>query len=227
MTRKLFVAIAALVSSAAMAQTNTGSVQITGSINDAVAMSNAVLTTGAGGAEVNNGGTTAFDRTYNFGNINLLTPSDPDGFVRLLLSFDMRSNIDYRVTAQASDDLSPSALTPAQIGFAVKAITESTPNSQVFNAGARGDAAAAPFDATAVTNGTYVAATDTVTYASTLADAAAETNILTGERISVRGSLNSPNNFITVQSEFVFRPELFLAAGNFSHTVVFTAYPVP
>lgn len=227
MNRKLLVAALTLFGTAAFAQTNTGTIQLTGSIQDAVAMRNAVLTTGAGGAEVDNGGTTAFNRTYNFGNINLLTPSDADGFVRLNLTFEMRSNVPYRLAVDWNDDLTPSALTGSEIGFAIKSVTQSTNNSQVFDPTGRVDAPVAPFNSTTTTNGVYVAATDTTTYSSTLANAATETNVLTGPRISARGSLNSPNNYISVASEFVFRPELFLTAGNFSHTVIFTAYPNP
>jgi hypothetical protein len=152
---------------------------------------------------------------------------DPSGFARLNLTFEMRSNIAYRLTAAAFDNLAPSILPPTAIGFSVKSIAECANPTQVWNSGLRVDTPVPLFDATAGVNGVYNAVLDEITYASTLADAAVQTDILTGERISVRGSLTSPNNFIIVGTEFVFRPEIFLGAGNFSHTVTFTAFPVP
>ncbi len=228
MNKRVLGTILVLFGTAALAQSNTGSVTLMGNIQNAVALSNPQFS-GVPGVLTDNTVATAFDLIYDFGDINLIPAAslDVNGFARLSFTFDMRSNIGYRLAAVSVDNLAPSSLTPAQIGFSVKSIAECATPTQVFNSGARGDAAQAPFDATATVNGTYDPVADTVTYASSLADAAVESNLVTGERISIRGSLTSPNNYIIVGTEFVFRPELFLGAGNFSHTVTFTAYTVP
>jgi hypothetical protein len=229
MNKRVFGIILALASTAALAQNNIGSVTLTGSIQNAVAIRNPLFVGVSTGTAVNNGGPTAFDWTYDFGDVNAIPVGDLDasGFARLGLTFEMRSNIAYRLTAAAFDNLAPSILPQTAIGFSVKSIAECATPTQVWNSGIRVDTPVPLFDATAGVNGTYNAVLDEITYASTLADAAVQTDILTGERISVRGSLTSPNNYIIVGTEFVFRPELFLGAGNFSHTVTFTAFAVP
>lgn len=229
MTRKLFITCLTLLSTTVLAQTNRGSVQLSGRVGQSVAMRNAVLTTSAGGREIDNGGATAFNRTYEFGDINLLTPSDASGFVRLNLTFEMRSNTDYRLAASSVDGVASSPLPANLVGYSIKSVTASTATpTQVVSPRADAPPTTAPFNASWTTvNGVYDPAADIVTYKSTLADLATETDILIGNRISNRGGLNSANNFILVSSEFVFRPELFASAGNILHTVTFTAYPRP
>lgn len=232
MNRKLLGVAVALFAGAALAQTgNTGSVTLQGRVARTVSISNTTATyvaPGSGPVAVFGAATSpvAFDIDWNFDDINLMTPTDTaanGSSVRLMLTFDMRSNAGYALTAQAAEQLGgASVLAPTAIGFCTKTLATSTNTARVQLP--RADAPV--FDCRSTVNGTYDAVADQITYTSTLADIddpVTPTSVLTGNQISTGGTNNSPNNYITVGTEFAFRPELFLTQGNFSYTVTFTA----
>jgi len=236
MNKKLLGVAVALFAGAAFAQPipsgNTGRVQIQGTINSTVAMSNASIAyvaPGTGPAMPANTGVspTAFDYAVNLGDINLLTATDlatNGSAVRILLSFQMRSNNSYHLKAQNVDNVAApgSVMTPAEIGFCTKSIANASNTAKIFNPGTRVDAPT--HDCRVTDNINYDSVNDSVTYNHTLAAiTGAQQDVLVGPQISTGGSTNSNNNFITVGQEFAIRPELFHQQGTFNYTVTFTA----
>lgn len=235
MSKKLLGVAVALFAGAAFAQSgNTGNITLRGTVARTVSISNATaqyVAPGSGPAAVFNAATTptAFDIDWDFGDINLLTPTvaDPDSTVKVVLSFEMRSNDGYVLTAQAFDITGgTTVLAPSEVGFCTSALGTSANTARVLLP--RADVPA--YDCRTVPNNSYDATTDVVTYASTLAniidadvDPTTATSVLTGNQISTGGSNNSVNNYITVGTEFSFRPQLFLTQGAFNYMVTFTA----
>jgi len=233
MNKKLLGVAVALFAGAAMAQSgNTGRVELKGTVQSTVSMSNASIAyvaPGSGPAPINNGATspTAFDYTVDFGDINALTATDTaanGSSVRVLLTFEMRSNKAYLLQASNTDLLGAGAsiLTPAEIGFCTRSIANSANTAKIFNPATRVDAPT--HDCRSTPNGTYDAVNDVVSYAHNLAPfTGPAATVLSGPQISTGGSVNSANNFIVVGQEFAIRPELFHSQGAFDYRVTYTA----
>lgn len=126
------------------------------------------------------------------------------------LSFNGLGAVDGGTTIAAGD-----------IGFGITTLANTGAN--VANSGSRTDTVVAKFDYTggypAVTNGLtpFVAGTN-----GTLSDISANTQILSGSRISTKGNISTNNNFILATLGLATLPQYFTPNTDFSATITLT-----
>lgn len=162
--------------------------------------------------------------------LGALTPATGGAFASGNFQARLRSNKAYVLTAQATalafnglgaaDNGDTIAL--ADIGFGVTAVANTGAN--VANSGSRSDAVVTKFDYTAsgfpaASNGLtpFVAGTH-----GTLNDITANTQILSGSRVSRKGNISTNNNFILVTFGVATLPQYFTPNTDFSTTITLT-----
>jgi hypothetical protein len=213
MRRRLVIAFLAIamMTAAAMAQTS-GTATVTGTNPAAVSITN----TSDG----------ALSTTVALGT---LTPATGGTLTSGTFQIRMRSSKAYVLSAQATS-LSFNGLGAADggdtiaatdIGFGITTLTNTGAN--VANTGSRTDTIVSKFDYTggfpAVTNGLtpFVAGTN-----GTLNDISANTQILSGSRISTKGNISTNNNFIAATLAVSTLPQYFTPNTDFSATITLT-----
>jgi hypothetical protein len=204
------LAIAAMAGTA-LAQT-TGTITITGTNPAAVSITNA--------------SDAALSTTVTMGT---LTPTTGTAMAFGTFPIRLRSSKAYVLSAQATA-LSFTGLgatdggdtmSGADVGFGITAMTNTGVN--VANSGTRTDTVVAKFNYVggfpAVTNGLtpFVAGTN-----GTLNDVSANTQILSGSRISTKGNISTNNNFIAATLGLAILPQYFTPNTDFSTTVTLT-----
>ena len=162
--------------------------------------------------------------------MGVLTPTTGGTLTPASFPVRLRSSRSYVLSAQATaltftglDAANGGAtMTGADIGFGVSTLT--TTGANVANPGpGRTDTIVPLFNYTggfpAVTNGLtpFVSGTH-----GTLNDVVANTQILSGGRISSRGNISTDNNFITAVLSLAALPQYFTANTEFSTTVTLT-----
>jgi len=225
--KKMLAVCLAVVGTSALAQVSatpsTGTILITGTTAPAVSLkfdsdNTAGLTqTGASGSNVGAGN--QLDYTLNFGAVS-------EGNIGTLetayINLALRSNVSYTVTGSLAG--ANAYVTPADIGFAITNVNSGGANVVT----PRADTVSGSFQQAAGANAVVNGATGDVTYTTTLNDIGGSAVILTGNRISQRGSFVSPNNALIVQTEFTLLPQLFgydpvvLANNTFNYTLTLT-----
>jgi hypothetical protein len=204
--------LGALLAINGLAQT-TGTITITGSDPDS--------------ASITNSSDASLSSTVALG---VLTPQTGGTLATSSVAMRLRSNKAYKLSAQAtalsvtgagSAD-GGSSITLNDIGFGITAIDATGTNI----ATAHSDTVAstpASFDYRsgfpAVTNGLtpFIAGTH-----STLNDITANTQILSGSRISAKGNISTNNNFVLVTVGVGTLPQYFTPNSSFSSTVTLT-----
>lgn len=200
-----------LAAQAGFAQT-TGSVTVTGTNPAAVSITNT--------SDSNVSTTVA---------LGTLTPATGGALTSGTFQVRLRSNKGYVLSAQSTTlafnglgaAASGDTIALTDIGFGVTAVANTGAN--VANSGSRTDTVVNKFNYTsgfpAVTNGLtpFVAGTN-----GTLNDITANTQILSGARISSKGNISTNNNFILVTLGLATLPQYFTPNTDFSTTVTLT-----
>lgn len=213
MKLRLFAAAVAvmMIAGTGLAQT-TGTVTVTGTNPAAVSITNT------------SDGT--LSTTVALGT---LTPATGGTLTSRTFQVRMRSSKAYVLSAQATA-LSFNGLgapdggdtiAATDIGFGITTLANTAAN--VASSGSRTDAIVAKFNYTggypAVTNGLtpFVAGTN-----ATLSDISANTQILSGSRISTKGNISTNNNFILATLGVATLPQYFTPNTDFSATITLT-----
>jgi hypothetical protein len=218
-------AIMALMVVATYAQ-NNGTVTLTGSVGSAVSLRWNSFTAlgGATGANVPAAPNSPLAFTLNF---NDVSPNNANGIVGGTVQLIMRSNAPYTLSAVVGGLAGFGAvgnpngdISIADVGYGLQGLAASgsgalvvagQPGASTITAALNNDPSTAPLNADGIP-----------TYPSTLNNIAAATNVLTGPRISRGGSVNSPNNGLTVNTIYTIVPQFFTPVANFSATVTYT-----
>jgi hypothetical protein len=202
-------AVVALLAQTALAQT-TGTVAVTGTTPTAVSVTNA--------------SDAALSTTVALGS---LTPGAGGSLITGSVQARLRSNKAYTLSAQAAalNISNPatadggSSLTLSDIGFGITAVDATGANVATGHT----DTIASLFNYSsgfpAVTNGLtpFVAGTN-----ATLNDLTANTQILSGSRISAKGNISTNNNFVLLTLGIATLPQYFTPNTGFSTTVTLT-----
>ena len=162
--------------------------------------------------------------------LGTLTPATGGALTTGSLQVRLRSNKAYVVSAQATALTVNGAsaadggdtIAPGDIGFGITALANTGTN--VANSGTRADSIVGKFNYTssgfpAVTNGLtpFVAGTN-----GTLSDITANTQILSGSRISAKGNISTNNNFIVATLGVATLPQYFTPNTDFTTTITLT-----
>jgi len=208
---KLFLmcAVVALLVQTGLAQT-TGTITVTGTTPTAVSVTNA--------------SDAALSTTVALGS---LTPAAGGGLITGSVQARLRSNKAYTLSAQAAAlNLSNpaaadggSSITLSDIGFGITAVDATGANVATGHT----DTIVSLFNYSsgfpAISNGLtpFVAGTN-----ATLNDLTANTQILSGSRISAKGNISTNNNFVLLTLGIATLPQYFTPNTGFSTTVTLT-----
>lgn len=212
---KRLLALAALAASAVFAQTS-GTITVTGSIPDAVSMTNSSGT--AISSTVSLGALTA----ANSSTLTAITPVD----------LYIRSNKQFKLSASATltgtgtdDATAGHAIQPADIGFGI--VTKTINGALVTSTYAASETIAGGFDytgggaiaATTLSNGlaTFTSGTN-----NSLADIASSTQVLQGGRVSQKGNIQTTTNAVRYALGVATLPQYFTPTGSFTATITLT-----
>jgi hypothetical protein len=242
MIRRLVVAAAVLLSGAVFAQTDTGTVQIQGTVSPAISLyvGQSTFTTDTTGASIT--GTTPDTALAVVANFGDLSSTAAGGFQTLALDLHLRSNQDYQISAMVTDNVAaPGSVLPAnEIGFAITGISYGDTTAGAALVGPRTGIVATLLDGTATSDDEvnqtfwqpaawYVQDPATgrlPTYNSRLgqlATASPGTALVEGPQVSIGGSYQTPVNKLVISTEFAILPQVMMSAGTFDYTVTFTA----
>ncbi|HWP42623.1 MAG TPA: hypothetical protein VNO14_05270 [Blastocatellia bacterium] len=221
----------ALTAGTAAAQTDTGTVTITGSVGNAASLrwwsytnSNAVSGTNAPNTQ-----NSPLVFTLDLGDVS---PNNTNSFVGGTVQVIMRTNAAYTLSAAVTASSGFGAVGNLNGDISLADIGFGLPGTSLAASGS--GALVLP---TAVTNSTVVAAFDNSPLAASkdaddipifsstlnsLATTAPGTQILSGPRISRGGGLNSPNNGLLADTVYAVGPQFFSPTGGFSATVTYT-----
>lgn len=224
MIRNTLAVALMLVGASALAQ-STGTVQIQGSTQASVSMRFASVDTSQltiPGATATNAAnpSNALNTTINFNDVTSGVTGTPQAVtIRLAL----RSNVSYTLSASATGS---GVLPPEEIGFAVTGISGDgvlpAPGANVVTP--RTDAIQGTFGRTPGTNVTEAGGL-AVIQSSLVPLMSGSVPVLTGNRISARGSFLTPTNAIFVDTEYALLPQLFeyvAGANTFAYTINYT-----
>lgn len=221
MIRNTLAVALMLAGATAFAQPTTGQVTITGNTAAAVSMKietaidTANLTT-VGASATNNGGLNdALNATINFGNI---ASGDTGQVQAVTLRLALRSNVAYVLSAEANGG---GVLPASEIGFAITGV-DATGNNVVSP---RTDTIQGTFSRAPLTNVTPAADGTAAVLTSLASLTTGPVSLLSGDRISARGSFLTPTNALYVDNEIALLPQLFSfdpAASTFTYVVDYT-----
>lgn len=241
MIRRLIVSAAVLLSGAAFAQTDTGTVQLQGTVSPAISLfvGQSTFTTDTAGSSIT--GTTPDTALAVVANFGDLTSTAAGGFQTLALDLHLRSNQDYQINAVVTDNVAaPGSVLPAgEIGFAITGISYGDVVAGSGLVGPRTGIVATLLDGTATSddevNQTFYQpaawySQDPVTglpsYNSNLGQLATGspgTPLVEGPQVSIGGSYQTATNKMVISTEFAILPQVMMTAGSFDYTVTFTA----
>jgi hypothetical protein len=221
----------ALAAGTAAAQTDTGTVTITGNVSNAASLrwwaytnNNAVSGTNAPNTQ-----NSPLVFTLNLGDVS---PNNTNAYVGGTVQVIMRTNAAYTLSAAVTATSGFGAVGNTNGDFSLADIGFGLPASALAASGS-----GALVTATAVSGSSVVAAfnndpsaatknaDDIPVFSSTLnslSTTAPGTQVLSGPRISRGGGLNSPNNGLLANTIYAVGPQFFTPNTGFSATVTYT-----
>lgn len=227
MKTRLFVwaaLVGVVAANSALAQ-NTGTIQVLGSVQPSAAIrwsdySPINSETGTNAVNVWNA---PLDFTLNLS--DLAAGNNLNDYAGGSVQAVLRANAGYSLSAQISGtsgfgSVAAGDLALSDVGFGVSGLANSGTGALV-----QGNPAADATIAGAFGNDPGSAAKDVdeqPTFATTLADVAASTQVLSGPRISKRGGRGSPNNGLLLDLGFAVGPQYYSPVATFSADVQFT-----
>jgi hypothetical protein len=219
----MVVGIFGFAATAVSAQTNTGTVTITGNVSKFVELSSGGEVTlsgnsaGTGGVTTNGVVNNPLAVSVNLGELG---PTNTASFVTATVPLKMRSNTNYVLSMSAvvnSSGTTTEKIGASDIGFGLGTITRA--GTGVHTSGA--DNKAAPADPT--TNGAVNATTGRFEFTaanSSLRDFSTAKPVMNGDRI-MNAVHQSNTNGLVVPAIFAIKPQFF-EPGNTTATVTFT-----
>ena len=149
-----------------------------------------------------------------------LAVTDSGAFATHDVTFRLRSNANYKVTATVNKASGTSDVGPEDIGFAItSAAATGSLTDQQASRGATNtvDTIATEYVKTHGLTGTSSSDLGT----AHLGTLATSQQLLNGPRISAKGGYNNPNNALDVTAEVAMLPQFF-TAGDFNYVVTLT-----
>ena len=220
------VAMSAVI---AQAQTDTGTVTINGSVGSAASLRWWTFTNNnaSGGTNAPNVQNSPLAFTLNLGDVS---PNNPNTYVGGTVQIIMRTNAAYTLSAAVTSSSGFGASGNANgdialdnLGFGLQNLAASGTGTLVTATAVSGSTIVAAFDSDP--GAATLDADGIPTYSATLDDlstTAPGTQVLSGPRISRRGSFSSPNNGLLADTIYTVVPEFFTPTASFSATVTYT-----